>query len=437
MTIHQVKPKTFENNKALQKLLVSGKNMCCPQIIGNYLESHVCIIPHSCRSLNSCNNLIREPVLQGLSWAMGFTAAFGNAVVIAYRTVCDHNKLNKGFGLYVFNLSLSDLLMGIYLLIISGADVIYKNNYVKYDEAWRNGHICTFAGFLATLSSETSAIFTFLIAVERFTAIKFPFGKFRVKPWGARSLCLVSWLLGLSTASVPLMFRDWEVYSISSMCVGLPLSSVEFPGKEYSMIVFIGINFILFLLIAVGEMSIYRAKSASDSLTLHFLSGLESMKRCKEDIAITKHLSVIVLTAFLCWFPIGVMGLMAMKGYQISHTMYAWAAVAIIPINSAINPLIYTMPALKRRYLSCKMQHFNAARDTVTYHRTSIRAEHDAVQMFIDNLTNDKKNNRRFPQRSLSRAEIGGLRLRMQCLENMIEKQEKDEEGLCREATEV
>ena len=44
---------------------------------------------------------------------------------------------------------------------------------------------------------------------------------------------------------------------------------------------------------------------------------------------------------FLC-----VLGLMALNGYVISGEVYAWAAVLILPINSALNPFLYTLSAV-------------------------------------------------------------------------------------------
>jgi hypothetical protein len=37
---------------------------------------------------------------------------------------------------------------------------------------------------------------------------------------------------------------------------------------------------------------------------------------------------------------------MALSGYAISGDVYAWAAVFILPVNSALNPILYTLTAI-------------------------------------------------------------------------------------------
>ena len=68
--------------------------------------------------------------------------------------------------IFVLNLSLSDLLMGLFLFIIAIADLEYRNVYGFNDSKWRSSVTCTVAGLLATVSSEASVLFIFLITAE-------------------------------------------------------------------------------------------------------------------------------------------------------------------------------------------------------------------------------------------------------------------------------
>ena len=130
------------------------------------------------------------------------------------------------------------------------------------------------------------------------------------------------------------------MYSLYSICVGLPLSNdASYKGSGYTTGIFIGLNSVLFFLIAIGQIGIYRAKSTSSSNVN--LQGEQAVRRYKEDMALARRLSLIVVTDFLCWFPVCVMGLMAQHGKFNSNSAYPWTAVAVLPINSAINPLMF------------------------------------------------------------------------------------------------
>ena len=148
------------------------------------------------------------------------------------------------------------------------------------------------------------------------------------------------WLAGLLIASLPLMF-DWEVYSYNSICVGLPLNSDAYRGSGYATGIFIGLNSVLFSLIAIGQALIYRANWVNSKGAK--LSEAQAKRRYKQDLAVASQLSLIVITDFLCWFPICVMGLLAQTGYSISNSAYAWSAVVVLPVNSSINPVLYTL----------------------------------------------------------------------------------------------
>lgn len=51
----------------------------------------------------------------------------------------------------------------------------------------------------------------------------------------------------------------------------------------------------------------------------------------------------IVLTDFCCWIPIIIIGIASLLGMEASPTVYAWIAVFVLPLNSALNPILYTI----------------------------------------------------------------------------------------------
>ena len=46
------------------------------------------------------------------------------------------------------------------------------------------------------------------------------------------------------------------------------------------------------------------------------------------------------------------LGLFALNGVEISNDVYAWIIVFVLPINSAINPFLYTLLAIRRQKAS-------------------------------------------------------------------------------------
>ncbi|KAJ8034422.1 hypothetical protein HOLleu_21254 [Holothuria leucospilota] len=54
-------------------------------------------------------------------------------------------------------------------------------------------------------------------------------------------------------------------------------------------------------------------------------------------------------TDLICWFPVIITGILSAVGTDISVDMYAWLTVLVMPVNSALNPFIYTIPTIKKK----------------------------------------------------------------------------------------
>ena len=76
-----------------------------------------------------------------------------------------------------------------------------------------------------------------------------------------------------------------------------------------------------------------------------------SKKTGSRDATIARRLTTIVLSDFLCWFPIGLLEMLAATGTRIPDELNVAIAIFVMPFNSALNPFLYTFNVLmeKRR----------------------------------------------------------------------------------------
>ncbi|CAG5131023.1 unnamed protein product [Candidula unifasciata] len=337
---------TFNGLRVDNHLYSESFGLCCPEIRGENISQDVCHSPQD--TISSCNHLVREQVQRVLLWFVGIVAILGNITVILCRLLWQSGVIKKSYGVFVTNLGISDLIMGLYLLIIASADLYYTTKYVLSTNVWRQSLTCQVAGFLSTLSSQTSAFFTMLVTIDRYLVMKFPFGQYHFSKRGVLVATCTAWVVGFTLAVTPLLpvIRTWKVYTSNGMCLGLPLNSEQTKGWRYSVSVYIVLNSIIFVLMATGQFLIYRAMSGNRAAT----TAVQNSKRRVQDITVAKQLSLIVLSDFLCWFPIGLMGMLAITGHELSKNVYSWAAILVLPVNSALNPLLYTVPILQDKW---------------------------------------------------------------------------------------
>ena len=143
----------------------------------------------------------------------------------------------------------------------------------------------------------------------------FPFGNAKFSRSSILITCTFTWIIALVMSVIPLLpigyFGD-NFYGRSGVCLALPLTNENPPGWEYSTIVFIGFNFLGFVVIALEYIIMYVAINKSSAK-----SGGSLQRR--PQITIARKMMIIVLTDFLCWLPIIVMGRKAFYLFIAKH----------------------------------------------------------------------------------------------------------------------
>ncbi|KAH9510382.1 hypothetical protein Btru_043002 [Bulinus truncatus] len=308
--------------------------------------------PHVCHSprdaISSCDDLLADKTKRVLLWIMASVSFIGNVVVLSYRYLIDRDILKLSYGVFIINLGISDFIMSIYLIIIAAMDIYYRDVYVLNEHQWQYSPLCKAAGFLSTLSSETSTFFVLLVTIDRFLAIRFPFGNYRFSKTHVILSVFLIWTVGFVIALIPILFTDVALYSSNGMCLGLPLYYNQEPGWTYAMSIFIILNFVIFTLIATGQAAIYIAATTGNTTLV-----VNQSKR-KRDVDVAKQLCLIAMSNFLCWFPVSLIGLLSMTGSSVSLETFAWIVVFVLPLNSAVNPNIYTIPFVYKKWKQFK-----------------------------------------------------------------------------------
>ncbi|XP_033110165.1 G-protein coupled receptor GRL101-like [Anneissia japonica] len=301
---------------------------------------------------SSCANLMQKEVLRVFLWIFGLSALLGNMFVIAWRMRNRPSVKSPSYtqSFLIINLAVSDALMGVYMLIIASADVYYRDDYVTHDRYWKGSFICNFAGILAFLSSETSVFTLTVISCDRFLHIAFPFNRFHLTQRSVKRVVAGGWAITLILSIIPALPSSYfnnEFYGVTSVCLALPLTSERVRGWEYTATLFIGVNMFCFIIIFLSYSGIFFLIKRS-SAKVKQMSTIDSAKK-EQHIALAVRMVIIVATDFLCWVPIIIMGILSLtRRVDIPPEVYAWAAVFILPINSAINPFLYTIASLKK-----------------------------------------------------------------------------------------
>ena len=392
-------PKRF-SCKARNKVSIDIDQKCNGKIdCDDNSDERYCNNNHK-RLFSSESEMIANPVLKICFWIMAILVICGNLYVIisTIRHLKTVNLLKsiKYQHLIIFNISIADFIMGIYLLIIAFYSVYYSGYYGKFDFEWRSSLRCSIVGSLAVLSSQASCfsmvfltshrlytickpfsiissfihkfvfaliwLISFVIAVlpippqlsdyfvhsAEFTN-RFTHSSIQNKQFITKFACRLAELNNISTES-----NDWDsiktflkdkfpeyspgvefgYYGQTSVCMPRFYAVQGENGWEYSLGIILNV-FFCFVLISVGYILIY----------IHFTENdneIGSNQRNIENKRMQRRISKIIITDFLCWIPICIMAFVKLSGIYVDDVAYIVSAGLLLPINSVLNPLLYS-----------------------------------------------------------------------------------------------
>ncbi|XP_066022391.1 G-protein coupled receptor GRL101-like [Pocillopora verrucosa] len=299
----------------------------------------------------SCHSMFRHHAPRRTLWIVGLLSLLGSLFVVGWQYFYPDNNVVQS--IMLVNLGVSDGIMGIYLIIIGIKDLQWSGEYYLHDYEWRTGWFCHFNGAMSVFSSEVSVMMISLIALDRLKNIVFPYTFAKITPRQTCLMCVVIWLVGGVMAFLPLSgmhyFSEWY-YGNNVVCLPLQLSPELQEGWEYSTSIFIVLNFSLFIFITVAYVAIlWKSWSSSRRLgahgTVREIRARAQSAQAKRERALAKRVFFIILTDFLCWMPIIAIGIRSHveKTFDPPGDLAVWIAVFALPINSAINPLLYTL----------------------------------------------------------------------------------------------
>eukprot|EP00057_Strongylocentrotus_purpuratus_P023686 XP_011678160.1 PREDICTED: relaxin receptor 2-like [Strongylocentrotus purpuratus] len=285
--------------------------------------------------ISSFENLLKNVILRVFVWTIGIITSVGNLGVLVSRAFMKAE--NKVHTVVVINLCTADFLMGLYLLIIGTQDVKYRDNYNQYALEWTNGITCKVSGLLAIISSEVSVLTLMFISLERYFIIVYPYSFQRIKAKRAILILAVIWFIGTLLAVFPMIPVAYfgNFYGSNGVCFPLHLHDPRMQGWEYSAFLFLGVNTTTFFVIVVSYTAMF--------LSIRKTRRAAAQCGVKDDMAYAKRFFFIILTDSLCWLPIAILKIMSLYNYIISETLYGWIVVFVLPINSALNPILYTL----------------------------------------------------------------------------------------------
>ncbi|XP_003764552.2 relaxin receptor 2 [Sarcophilus harrisii] len=328
--IPNINPRMFQHMRNLSHIYFKNFRYC------SYAPRVRICVPLT-DGISSFEDLLANNILRIFVWVIAFITCFGNLFVIGMRSFI--RAENKTHAMSIKILCCADCLMGVYLFFIGFFDIKYRGQYQKYALLWMESLQCRLMGFLAMLSTEVSVLLLTYLTLEKYVVIVFPFSNIRPGKRQTLIILVCIWIVGFLIAIIPFWSEEFfgNFYGKNGVCFPLYDQTEDFRSKGYSLGIFLGVNLLAFLLIVFSYISMFCSiqKTTLQTSNMRIHVG--------RDVALANRFFFIVFSDAICWIPVFVIKILSLFPVEIPGTITSWIVIFFLPINSALNPILYTL----------------------------------------------------------------------------------------------
>ncbi|XP_004680246.1 PREDICTED: relaxin receptor 2 isoform X2 [Condylura cristata] len=329
--IPNINTQMFQHMKNLSHIYFKNFRYCS-------YAPHVRVCMPLTDGISSFEDLLANNILRIFVWVIAFITCFGNLFVIGMRSFIKAENTTHAMSIKI--LCCADCLMGVYLFFIGLFDMKYRGQYQKYALLWMESLQCRLMGFLAMLSTEVSVLLLTYLTVEKFLVIVFPFSNIRPGKWQTSVILICIWIMGFLIAVIPFWNEDYfgNFYGKNGVCFPLYDDQTEdFGSKGYSLGIFLGVNLLAFLIIVSAYITMFC------SIQKTALQTSEVRNHIGREVAVANRFFFIVFSDAICWIPVFVIKILSLFRVEIPGTITSWIVIFFLPVNSALNPILYTL----------------------------------------------------------------------------------------------
>ena len=295
---------------------------------------------------HSCHRLLNNLWVRLCVWIFGCSILCSNILSLYFFNLhkSDRNpsntKIKSVNSIILRTINILDLLFGLYLILIEIIDSIYGIHFIEYDLSWRQSLFCKILAGATLFLIITSCGMIFLISFSRYTGIMYPLNNpLNLKRTKLIIFTLVFIVIFTSFVVLLVNFHLTPKYHLSnSLCIVLGDAEGSYSLKLMTWFT----SCILFLCLLATSilyfMIVKQVKKAADSMKTFTILG-----QSQSWLSTRKHSITICLCLSLCYIPGSVTFFCSTLSNKYSLVLIYITTLIILPINSILNPYIYSL----------------------------------------------------------------------------------------------
>ncbi len=292
----------------------------------------------------SCAELLPKPEIKIFFFCVTIIVMILNAASICtvlFKT--KELKTSQANKVTVVSVNVADLTCGAHLLVLSSAHLFYQSSFALKEDQWRSSVPCFCSFFVVLNFSLISPVVMCFLSLSRYKIVDRPVDtKFKNKNFVLKSLSAIfSGTASFSispTIATKLLNRKLStslcspfVDPTNSIFLVRPITFFVIIFQLTACIFIIGTNTKLFEKLRNTQKQLQKSKS-----------------RKLSNLPLALQLVVVTSSNVVCWIPSGVIFLVTLLKDNYSVEMLVWTTVAVTPLNSVINPLVFVVTSFRQ-----------------------------------------------------------------------------------------
>ena len=306
---------------------------CCPIAMPVVQHKAMCLAPFS--GFSSCSYLLRLRVHRIWQWVLAVLSCLGNACCLGVKYLVPQRIKSTHIEIFIFNLVLASISMGIYKCIIIEADLRFHGDFLIHERDWTQSLDCRVAAFLALMSNQASCLTVFLLSVDRYIAICFSSWRFHKK--SAWLACLLSLLIA-ALLYLPFLVSFEDRSSTTNLCIPVPTLKNDSNSRAYFWGVVLALNATFIIITCISQSLVYH------QVRSNYIIATSS--QISHNMILAKRVMTLVVTDVIWMTGITVLGLLAyVNGADTVEAMFVLGC----PLKPVLNPLLYASGLLAEK----------------------------------------------------------------------------------------
>ena len=205
---------------------------------------------------------------------------------------------------------------------------------------WKQSFTCQVSSFISLISLMGSPITLFVMMFSKFCVIQWPMNStFKCKKFCSRTILsviitIICYCFIMTCTFTSVLNNQFP----NGMCILLYKKGQLSEFITFISLVIIFVQIFCFISnVTLNILSIYTLMIKNRSTVPN---SCEKKKKHKQ---IVIHFLIVIFTNMCCWIPSTISFILPLTGYQMPSIILVWILIAVVPINSVINPILFSI----------------------------------------------------------------------------------------------